>query len=110
MAPGLAYRIDERREELHEILAGLLGSRNVYFQPDNNTQLLYPCVVYNRERADSKFADNATYRYTKRYQVTVIDQDPNSGVPDAIAVQPMTTHERWFAVDNLNHDVFTMYF
>lgn len=107
---GQPLRSDPKRETFHEILVNLLGSRNVYFQPPNNLALQYPCIVYNRERADSKFAGNNLYLYTKRYQVTVIDQDPNSGIPDRVAALPMSSHERWFAVDNLNHDVFTLYF
>ena len=101
---------NERREELHEIFKTILGSSNVYFQPPNNLKLNYPCIVYNRARASSEFADNSTYRYVKQYDVTVIDQDPNSVIPDKVAHLPMTSHDRWFAVDNLNHDVFSLYF
>ena len=103
-------RSDPKREELHAILVELLGSVNVYFQPPNNLQLVYPCIIYNRSTADSKFANNGLYLYTKRYEVTVIDQDPNSGIPDKVAALPLSSHERWFAVDNLNHDVFNLFF
>lgn len=101
---------DPRREELHSILLNLIDPKNVYFQPPNNLQLNYPCIIYNRETAVSEFADNSTYRYIKRYEVTVIDRNPDSRIPDKVAHLPMTTHSRWFAVDNLNHDVFTLYF
>jgi hypothetical protein len=42
--------------------------------------------------------------------VTVIDQDPDSEIPDKVAQLPMTTFDRWFAANNLNHDVFDVYF
>jgi hypothetical protein len=42
--------------------------------------------------------------------VTLVDPDPDSEIYDALAALPMTTHERWFAANNLNHDVFTTYF
>lgn len=99
---------NERREQLHNVFLALVD--NVYFQPPNNLTLVYPCIVYSRGRASSEFADNTTYRYTKQYDVTVIDLDPNSEIPDKVAMLPTTTHERWFAVDNLNHDVFSLYF
>jgi hypothetical protein len=70
----------------------------------------YPCIVYHRDQADTIFADNSPYRNCKRYQVTVIDRDPDSTVPDAIAALPMTIFDRFFTANNLNHDVFVLYF
>lgn len=111
MAPEpLQATEDARREEFHEILVGILGSRNVYFQPPSNLQMQYPCIRYSRGRASSQFADNRAYRLTKQYEVTLIQEDPDSSVWDKIANLPMTTHERWYPADNLNHDVFNTYF
>jgi len=98
------------RLQLQSLLESLLGSSNVYFQPPASMQMKYPCIVYSRDNADTKFANNNPYRYTKRYQVTVIDRDPDSGTPDKIAVLPMCTFNRFFTADNLNHDVFTLFF
>lgn len=83
---------------------------NVYFQPPANVQMQYPCIRYERDRADTKFAGNSPYRHTKRYQVTVIDQDPDSLIPDKVAALPLCTHQRFFVADNLNHDVYTLFF
>ncbi len=83
---------------------------NVYFQPPNNTQLLYPCIIYKRDHAVSLFAGNRPYRFTKRYQVMVIDRDPDSPIPDKVAELPMCTYDRFFTADNLNHDVFNIFF
>jgi hypothetical protein len=70
----------------------------------------YPCIVYNRDSVDTEFADNTPYRHTKRYQVTVIDRNPDSGVPDKVAALPMCSYDRFFTADNLNHDVFNIFF
>lgn len=99
-----------RRLDLHELLVALLGSRHVYFQPPANVQMEYPAVIYERDSADTKFADNGPYRYTKRYQVTVIDRNPDGNIPDKVAALPMCTFSRYFAADTLNHDVFSLYF
>jgi hypothetical protein len=72
--------------------------------------MLYPAIVYQRDAADTQFADNRPYAYNKRYQVTVIDRNAESPIPDKVAMLPKTTYERWFAADGLNHDVFTIYF
>lgn len=70
----------------------------------------YPCIVYQRYNAKTDFADNQPFRHTKRYQVTVIDADPDSPIPDKVAALPMCLHNRFFVVDNLNHDVFNLYY
>lgn len=70
----------------------------------------YPCVVYQRYIAKTEFADNIPYRYNQRYQVTVIDPDPDSVIPDKIAALPMCIKNRFFVANNLNHDVFNLYY
>lgn len=99
-----------QRLDLQTLLEGLLGSRFVYFQPPANVQMQYPCIVYEKDDIDTRFADNKPYRFSKRYQVTVIDRNPDSDIPDKVAALPMTAFSRWFAADNLNHDVFNVYF
>lgn len=98
------------RSELHTILKNLLGSNNVYFQPPQNIQLQYPCIIYKRDYAKTEFADNQPYEHTKRYQITVIDRNPDSTIPDKVAALPMCLFNRYFAADDLNHDVFNIFF
>lgn len=98
------------RLELQILLEEILGSENVYFQPPANVQMEYPCIVYKRDPGETLFAGNIPYRYTKRYQVTVIDRNPDSVIPDKIAALPMCTHSASFPADNLNHNVFNLYF
>jgi len=96
------------RSELHQVLKAITS--NVYFQPPSNVALQYPCIVYQRDYADTKFADNSPHRITRRYQVMVVDRDPDSAIPAKIAELPMSTFNRFFAADDLNHDVFTVFF
>lgn len=70
----------------------------------------YPCIVYQRYNALTLFADNVPFRHTKRYQVTVIDSDPDSPIPDKVAALPMCLRNRFFVANNLNHDVFNLYY
>lgn len=99
-----------QRVDLHEILCAALGSRNVYFQPPTEFKMTYDCIVYKREKIDSRYANNKPYHHTKRYSVTVIYRDPESPIPDKIADLPMCSHDRYFVSDNLHHDVFTLYY
>lgn len=99
-----------QRLELQALLLTLLGSDNVYFQPPANFVMSYPCIVYNRDDQSTDFADNLPYKNKKKYSVTVIDQNPDSDIPDKVAALPTCTYNRFFAVDNLNHDVFNLFF
>jgi hypothetical protein len=99
-----------QRQLLHDILKGILGADHVYFQPPANLTMQYPCIVYKRDNASAEFAGDKPYHVTKRYMVTFISQDPDSNVWDKIAALPLCLHNRWYAVGNLNHDVFNLYF
>lgn len=99
-----------QRLELQTLLASLVGSNNVYFQPPPTVQMQYPCIVYNRDDIDTAFADNKPYKHKKRYQVTVIDKDPDSVIHEKVAALPMCSYDRFYTADNLNHDVFNLFF
>ena len=99
-----------RRLELHQILVDALGSGNVYFQPPASVQMKYPCIVYERNSGDFKFADNKLYLHKKRYNITVIDKNPDSIIPDRVAELPLCKFNRHYKVDNLNHDVYNLYY
>lgn len=98
------------RLELQTLLEELLGSEQVYFQPPSNIQMQYPCIVYARNDSQTEFADNRPYAHAKQYQVTVIDRDPDSELPDKVEALPYCAFDRYFAAENLNHYVFTLYF
>jgi hypothetical protein len=48
--------------------------------------------------------------HTKQYQVTVIDRNPDSELPDMVEELPLCSFDRYFAADSLNHYVFTLFF
>lgn len=99
-----------QRLELQALLVGLIGSKNVYFQPPPSYKMQYPCIVYKRDDINSEFADNKPYKQRKRYQVTVIDADPDSTIPDSVATLESCVFDRSYTADNLNHDVFRLFF
>lgn len=101
---------ETRREELQTLLEGVLGTDQVYFQPPSSFQMKYPCIVYQLNDIDTKFADNLSYSLTKQYMVTIIDRNPDSLIPDALAMLPRCIFDRHFVSDNLNHNVFVIYF
>lgn len=99
-----------RRLLLHKILEDILGSKYVYFQPPENIKIEYPCIIYQRDNSSVKYADDLKYKRVQRYQVTVIDRDPDSETPSRVRSLDYCSEARSFAVAGLNHDVFTLYF
>lgn len=101
---------------LHDILCGVLGAPfpdgedHCYFGPPSDNQMLYPCIRYNYTNDLDEFADNIHYKSSRRYTVTVIDEDPDSEIPNRLKEIPYCTSDRNFAVDGLNHFVHTLYY
>ena len=100
----------ERRLKLQTILEELLGSDNVYFQPPESLRIEYPCIIYRWDTGDTQFADDEPYIFMRRYQITVIDRNPDSAIPDKIKNLPRCIMDRTYVSDNLNHYIFNIYF
>lgn len=96
------------RLNLHNLL--LTFTTNVYFQPPPNVQLKYPCIIYKRDNADTRFADDKPYTHMLRYMITIIDRNPDSNIPAKVASMPMSMFNRFYTADSLNHDVYNVYF
>jgi hypothetical protein len=72
--------------------------------------MTFPAIVYTLDREATQFADNLPYRSASVYTVTVIHPDPDNDIRDKVAALPYCSLDRRFAVDGLNHDVYTLYF
>ena len=96
------------RLDLHNLLVEKLGSKNVYFQPPASLRMSYPAIVYYRSKIENDYADNVIYRQTYSYSITVIDANPDSEIVSKVSLIPRIRHDRTYASDNLNHDVFTL--
>lgn len=101
----MANRLDLQAE-----LEELLDSRNVYFQPPASVRINYPAIVYTRSDIDNTFADDSIYIQSHFYEVTVIDEDPDSKIVDAVSKLPTCRFSRHFTSENLNHDTFIIYY
>lgn len=104
-----------RRLRLHAILQAVIGIRvdgkaNVYFQPPPAVSLNYPCIVYSRSTANTFHANDLPYLSRFRYQVTLIDKDPDSPINEKILALPLCSYDRGYAASNLNHDVYNIYY
>ena len=98
------------RVELNEMLADILGSRNVYFQPPENLKIKYPCIIYERNGNKTNYADGAMYRDVKGYKLTLIDPSPDSKFDDEIVKLPYCKFSTAYAKNNLNHYIYNLYY
>lgn len=98
------------RLELHEKFCELLGSRNVYFSPPESFKMQYDAIRYSRSKINNTFANDYVYKQDDRYEVIAIYRNPDSELPRKLSLMPKCSHERHYVVDNLNHDVFIIYY
>lgn len=96
-----------RREELHDVLLGFAD--NVYYQKPVNTVMLYPCIVYKKTGMDSVYANNMVYQSDTSYQLTVIDRDPDSEIPEMVLNNlQMCSAGTTFVFDKLHHTILNL--
>ena len=89
----------------------MLGSNSVYFQPPGSVHMTYPCIRYSLSGIQQDYADNKNYKSINQYQVTVIDEDPDSTIYTKILSHfEMCKFDRWYPADGLNHYVLTLYY
>lgn len=104
------------RMPLHDILCEVIGGpfpdnkSHVYFNPPNGKQLRYPCITYSYTNNLDDFADNIHYRSSKRYTVTIIDEDPDSKIPERLIKLPYCISDRNFDTEGLSHFVYTLFY
>lgn len=99
------------RLDLHEEFCTLIDSRNVYYQPPESVKMNYPGIRYAKTSPNLKRANDEIYHQINRYEVTVIDYDPDSEIPDKILHHfQMCSIDRTYVADNLNHTVLTLYY
>lgn len=97
------------RIDLDNKLRMILGSNNVYFRPPSKG-MKYPCIKYELDGDTAFYADNLPYINPKRWQLIIIDENPDTVIPDKVKQLPYCKFDRTYQADGLNHFVFTLYF
>lgn len=101
----------DKRLSLDKELRFILGSNNVYFQPPESLKMHYPCIRYTKARPDVKHADNKKYLKTNHYELTVIDIDPDTDIPDRLVEHfQYCSIDRYYSADNLTHCSLDLYY
>lgn len=101
----------DKRLSLHNKLIEILGSNNVYFQPPESVKMEYPCIRYSKEKPHVRRADNKRYINIQRYNLIVIDPNPDTTIPEKLAEYFENCEiENHYVSDNLIHCALNLYY
>lgn len=101
-----------RRHDLTELLRQQFPKNtepHVYFQPPENTQIQYPCIIYKLSNMPTKWSNNLPYHWDRCYEMTYITRDAQDSMVERLIALRQTRFNRYFSGDNLHHFVYTIY-
>lgn len=97
------------RLSLHSEL--LEFTNHVYFQSPAGFMMKYPCITYNKTGKSKEYASDDVYLKRQGYQVTVIDNNPDSDIADRIEDHfEYCGITNYATIENLNHTYLTLYY
>lgn len=88
----------------------LLGTRCVYYNSPESVIMGYPAIRFSKKKIDDRYANNKIYSSMNCYEVTVISTIPDDPVNDKIRALPYCSFDRHYTADNLDHDVYTIFY
>lgn len=88
------------------------GRGKVYFEPDTNVKLVYPCLIYSISNEEFSYTSNKIYTSIDQYDVTIIDKNPDSTIPKDLVDFGFSRlrFDRSYVYENLHHTVYKLYF
>lgn len=98
----------DSRLELQTYLETLC--KNVYFQPPSEMRMAYPAICYSRSAIEYGRANNSKYLKNVKYDITVMDHNPDSLIAQEILKLNHAEYDRQFNVNGLNHIAITLYY
>lgn len=98
-----------KRADLQEFLEGLMGNKNVYFDPPESMRIKYPGIHYTLDVVSFSCANNKIYKSNNGYKIILIDSNPDSEYVDKLINVQYCRFVRHYVSDGLHHWVFTLY-
>lgn len=95
--------------DLLKRLSDIIGSEEVYYNPPPNIKMKYPAVLVKRQSGDTLYANGNPYLTAFRYQITLIQREPDSSFVREITRIPSCKYIRAYVADNLQHDIYEWY-
>lgn len=99
------------RQELHDFLLSVIPAGiKLYHNPPANVRMSFPCIRYELNDRDNRYANNGKYLAMSKYTLTVIDTNPDSGILKVIEQLPYCEFDRQYLKDGLYHWVYSLYY
>ena len=97
--------------KLRKMLKEATGVERLYFAPEINTGMQYPCIRYDHVDKEYSYADNLKYQRFSEYSVTYITTNPSDSIPvcEGLESIPYSTANRTYVNDGLYHFVYTIF-
>ena len=83
---------------------------NVYFQKPTNITMKYPAIVYSIKDIEKIKANNKSYKTNHKYEVTVLDMNPDTTIVDELMKLDYCEFDRHFVYDGINNFSFIIYY
>lgn len=83
-------------------------TQHVYYQDPGNISMIYPCIVYSREGADTKYANGYVYGGTYEYKVTFMSKNPDDPILDKMSRDVRLRYDTEYKADGIYHCVFNI--
>ena len=91
------------------MLVDLTSIKELYFEPDSDHKLKYPCLIYKRVPTPRHANDNV-YVYQTVYDVQLIESEFESERFHKMFSIPRCIYDRTFKKDGLYHHNFTIHY
>lgn len=104
------------RKPLDDVLRDIMSDwchddeTRTYFEPPSDTDLNYPCVIYHQSADRDRFADNIIYKSEDRYDLIVVDEDPDSKLYKEFKKLLFCSLDRIYTSEGLKHWALTLHF
>lgn len=95
------------RSKLSDILHTICA--NVYYQPPTGYKIKYPCIIYDLNHTNVRYADNAPYALYDEYSLKYITRDPDDSTRNEFLKLELCSPERFYIAENLYHYPFRLY-
>lgn len=96
------------RIDFHKLLLTL--TPNVYFQEPTNINIKYPAIIYKLSKVDTTNANDRVYTSMRKYEVTLIDDDPDSNLIDRLLSFKYATFDRQIIYQGITNTILNIYY
>lgn len=86
------------------------ATHKVYYQPPDDLNIIYPCIIYERSNIKNTSADDAVYQQSYSYNIIVAEQSPVSALVEDVSKLAGIRFLNHYIRNKIIYDSFTISF